>query len=86
MSDALFNSGPARKGFSITPSDTEPTTYVTRGLYLPVAGDVTVVMADDVSAMTTTTFTNLAAGIVHPLAVAYVYDTGTDSITIIGLV
>jgi hypothetical protein len=83
MSDKLSNSGPARKGFSITPSDDALTTHVTRGLYLPVAGAVTVVMADD---QATTTFTNLAAGIVHPLAVKQVYDTGTDDITIIGLV
>lgn len=85
MSDPLFNSGPATKAFSITPDD-DASTYahpITRGLYLPVSGDITVIMADDEA---TVTFANVAAGIVHPLRIKQVYDTGTDDITIIGLV
>mgnify|MGYP003529668988 CR=1 FL=1 len=66
---------PAENAFTITPHDTNELAFVTRGLYLGVSGDVAVTMAngDEV------TFLNMAAGIIHPLRVKIVKDTGTDA-------
>ena len=66
---------PAENAFAITPHDTNELTYVTRGLYLGVSGDVAVTTSngDEV------TFLNMAAGIIHPLRVKIVKDTGTDA-------
>ena len=66
---------PASNAFTITPHDTNELAFVTRGLYLGVSGDVAVTMAngDEV------TFLNMAAGIIHPLRVKIVKDTGTDA-------
>jgi hypothetical protein len=68
-------SGPAENAFAVTPHDTNELSNITRGLYLGVTGDVTVVMAngDEIQ------FLNMAAGIIHPLRVKIVKDTGTDA-------
>lgn len=66
---------PAGNAFTITPHDTNELAFVTRGLYLGVSGDVAVTTSngDEV------TFLNMAAGIIHPLRVKIVKDTGTDA-------
>ncbi len=66
---------PAGNAFAITPHDTNELAFVTRGLYLGVSGDVAVTTSngDEV------TFLNMAAGIIHPLRVKIVKDTGTDA-------
>lgn len=66
---------PAANAFAVTPHDTDELAFVTRGLYLGVSGDVAVVMANG----NEVTFTNMAAGIIHPLRVKAVKDTGTDA-------
>lgn len=75
-------SSPMENAFAITPDDEEELAFVTRGLYLGTSGDVAVTMAngDEV------TFLNMAAGVVHPLRVKIVKDTGTEAdLGIIGL-
>lgn len=65
---------------AVTPHDTNKIA-VTRGLYVGVAGDVKVDMLNG----DTVTFTNLAGGIVHPLQVDHVYDTGTTATNIVAI-
>ena len=72
---------PADAGFEITPSDSADLEQTTRGLYVGIIGDVTVVMA----AGMTLTFVELAAGIIHPLKVKKVFATGTDAADIVGV-
>jgi len=63
------------QGFvAVTPSDSvDLADGVTVGLYVGVAGDVVVVMENG----STVTLKDLAAGVVHPLAVERVKSTGT---------
>jgi len=57
-----------------TQSDATNETYVSRGLLLDASGDITFVTSEgDVIAMT-----NLAVGVVHPIRVLRVNDTGTS--------
>lgn len=74
-----FNA-PARNGVLVTPSDGSDLDYVTRGLYIGVAGTVKVDMVDS----GTFTFT-APAGIVFPGQVTRVYLTGTTATSIIAL-
>ena len=67
---------PAENAFAITPHDTNELTFVTRGLYLGVSGDVAMIFANDTDPVT---FTNLMAGVVHPFRVKLVRATGTDA-------
>ena len=55
--------------------DDNLTNGVCRALYLGVAGDVTIITPNN----DTVQFTNLAAGIVHPIMAKRVKDTGTDA-------
>lgn len=71
---------PAGRAAEVTAHDTnfiEPT----RGLYVGVSGNVKVTMLDG----TEITFSNLAAGIIHPLQVVQVFSTGTTATGIIAL-
>jgi len=73
----------AKGAFSITPADGADLAKVTRGLYVGVQGDVKVDMANDTD--TAVVFTDLAAGVIHPLAVRRVYSTDTDATNIVGV-
>ena len=75
------SSNPAIGGITVTTSDTVDLSVVTRGLYVGVAGDVKVTMADD----TVITFVGLAAGIEHAIAAKRVWATGTTATSILGL-
>ena len=72
---------PAGHAEAVTPNDSTDITE-TRGLYVGVQGDVKVDMA---SGATAVTFTNLAAGIIHPLRVTRVYSTDTTATNITAL-
>lgn len=74
--------GPGRQAVAITPDNSTDLATTTRGLYVGAAGDVAVILADDSAAVT---FTALAAGIVHPLAVKRVKATGTTATGIVGV-
>ena len=72
---------PAEHAFSITPSNTDPIDHVTRGIYVGASGDLKVLMTGG----ETVTFVDLAAGVIHPIAVIQVFSTGTDATGIVGL-
>lgn len=71
---------PASKAAAVTPSDAT-VIPVTRSLYIGVGGTLVVRMADNSS---TTTFSNVAAGI-FPVQVDQVYSTGTTASSIVAL-
>lgn len=73
--------GPPSHAFTITPSDDEELTFMTRGIYLGVAGDVAVqLQSGDI-----VTFVGMAAGMIHPLRLRQVYATGTTATGIVGI-
>jgi hypothetical protein len=74
--------GSARKATVVTPNDsTNLAGGVSKGLYVGVAGNVVVTMADGTDA----TFTALAAGIIHPISVLKVKSTGTTATNILAV-
>jgi len=73
---------PGNSAFAITPDNDEDLAYVTRGIYVGVAGDVKV---DMFGTGTAVVFKDLAAGVVHPLRVKRVYEAGTDATNIVGV-
>ena len=75
-------SGPAKRFFAATPSNTADLAFVTTALYVGGAGDVTV-RAD--GSTQNVTFTAVPAGSVLPIRVARVMATGTTATNIVGL-
>lgn len=71
---------PATRAAAITPNDNADLPNVTRFLLVGVAGDVSVIMANDTSAVTL----KLPAGI-HPLRVKRVRVTGTVATNLVAL-
>lgn len=74
--------GPGAHAFIITASDSVDLERRTRGIYVGVSGDVTVHMAEDGQSIL---FKDLAAGIVHPIAVIRVLSTGTTASSLVGM-
>lgn len=70
----------AKKSVVVTPSDATVLT-ATKGIYIGVAGDVAVTMADG----TQVTFVGLAAGLIHPLSVTKVKATGTTATSVLAV-
>jgi len=72
---------PGERAFDVTPSDSSNLPQITRGLYVGIIGDVHVIMAggDDV------TFTDMAAGVIHPLRVRQILVSGTNAGDLIGI-
>ena len=67
---------------AVTPIDTvDLATVPTKGLYVGVAGNVKVDMADG----TTVTFTALSSGMIHPISCKRVYDAGTTATSILAV-
>jgi hypothetical protein len=67
---------------AVTPSDTTDLTTVTRGIYVGVAGNITVDSADG---DTTILFTAIAIGMIHALKVKRVRATGTSASGIVAI-
>jgi len=72
---------PARNAFSVTPHDTNDLPNVTRGIYVGVTGDLKV----KTEGLDVVTFTNLAAGMIHPIMCQMVFATGTTATGIVGV-
>ena len=70
----------ATRAAAVTPSDTADLTN-SGFLYVGASGNVKV----DTSDGDTVTFTDLAAGIVHPIRVKRVYSTGTTATSILAV-
>ena len=78
--DSLGLTGPLVGGQAITASDTTTYSPLLRGLYVGVSGDVRVIFGggDDVI------FTNLAAGVIHPIAdISQIMSTSTNATGIV---
>lgn len=75
---------PADSAAAITPNNSTDLTGVTRGLYVGVSGDVKVDLYDN-ETVTTVTFVDLAAGVIHPIRARRVYATGTSATSILGI-
>jgi hypothetical protein len=72
---------PAYNASEVSPHDTNDLAYVTRGIYVGVSGDVTLVTASG----DTITLVGLAAGLIHPIRAKIIKDTGTDAENIVAL-
>lgn len=71
---------------AVTPSDTvnislPPSSPYTRGIYVGVTGDLSVLMVDG----STATFVGVAAGVIHPIAVVRVNETDTTATNLIAV-
>ena len=79
MSNSI--AGPATSGETITPNDAADIGFVTRGLWVGGAGNISVVMMDG----QTVTLNNVAAGTLLSVRVNRVRATGTTATGIVGL-
>jgi len=82
--EASSKEAPGDDFFEITPHDTNEIEFVTRGVYIGVAGDLAVKMLS--GRILTIPEGVLAAGIPHPLRVKMVYATATTADDIYGVV
>lgn len=73
---------PASDAFAVTPNDGADLAQVTRGLWVGVAGDVSVVTRGG----TTVTLKGAPSGSLIPIRVKRVRSTGTTATDIVGLV
>ena len=76
------SSGPGSRAVAITPDDSNDLADRTRGIYVGVSGDLSVILAEDTTAVT---FVGLAAGVVHPIAAIRIRSTGTTATSIVAL-
>lgn len=74
-------SSPGEHAAAITPDDSNDMANTTRGIYVGGSGDLKV----DMFGGETVTFTNLLAGVIHPIRAVRVYATGTTATTILGV-
>ena len=74
---------PGVQGEVVTPHDSTDLTRSTRGLYIGVGGDVTVVFVDDPA--TAITFTDVPSGVILPIRVNRVNATATTATNMVGL-
>lgn len=79
--DAVVHDASAGAASAVTPDDTA-TINETRGLYVGVAGDVTVRM---VLSQANVTFVAVQAGTLLPIRVDKVLSTGTSALSIVAL-
>lgn len=71
---------PIRHAAAVTPHDTSPLTNgVTRGIYVGVSGDLTIIHESGVTML----YTSLAAGFYHPIAATVIKSTGTTATNIV---
>jgi hypothetical protein len=73
---------PASYARSITPTDGVALAQETRGIYVGVTGDLTVILTGDTVAVT---FKAVPAGSLLPIAVKQVNATGTTASSLVGL-
>jgi hypothetical protein len=74
---------PVERAFAITTDDSTNLSETTRAIYTGTGGDITVILAGDSEAVT---FANVPDGMLLPLRVAKVLDTGTTASDIVGLI
>lgn len=69
-------------GFAVTPHDTNPLAFVTRGIMVGVTGAVAMVMSNGDSV----TLTGLLVGVIYPVRASKILSTGTTATGIVALV
>ena len=74
---------PARRGEAVTPHDSTDLAYATRGLYVGVGGDITVVFVADVA--TAVLLTDVPSGVILPICITRVNSTATTATNMVGL-
>lgn len=75
-------SGPATTARTVSPNDATDLPEVSRALYIGTAGNLSVIMADGMTA----NFTSIPAGTILPIRVSRVRNTGTTAGAIVTLV
>ena len=73
---------PAGSGEQITPNDSNNLIVPTRGIYVGVAGDLTVIMATNGQKVV---FSGIMAGMIHPIMASKVFATGTSAAGLVGV-
>lgn len=73
--------GPADNGFAITPNDATPLPTVTRGLYIGVTGNVSVILRGGATLL----FVAVPAGALLPIEATHVRASGTTATSIVGV-
>lgn len=73
---------PARRGFAVTPHDTNELTAFTRAVWVGGAGNLSVILAGDTAAIT---ITGVPAGTLLPLCCKIIRSTSTTATNIVGL-
>lgn len=71
---------PADAAFTITPSNTDDLTHLTRALWVGGVGDVKVMMGDN----SVITISGVQAGTLLPIILKRVYSTGTTATLMVG--
>ena len=72
--------GVSNQAVAVTPHDSTDLAKVTRGLYVGVSGDVVAIIGG-----VAITFTAMAAGIIHPIAVTRVNATSTTATNLVAI-
>lgn len=72
---------PGENAFAVTPNDSADMDFVTRAIYVGVAGNVKMTLLGG----TTVTFVGLVAGGLYPLRVKRIWSTGTTASNLIGV-
>ena len=72
--------GTSGEAVAVTPHDSTDLAKVTRGLYVGVSGDVVAIIGG-----VAITFTAMAAGIIHPIAVTRVNATSTTATNLVAI-
>jgi hypothetical protein len=75
-------SGPAISGFPVSPSDAADLPETTRALYIGTGGDLTVMMTTGEALL----LKEVPQGVVLPLRVTRVFQTGTTAADIVALI
>lgn len=75
-------SSPARNAFAITPSDSADLAFLTRGIYVGGAGNLSVILADDTDPVS---FVGVLAGTLLALRAKRVRATGTTATSLVGV-
>ena len=75
---------PGKRGFNITPSDSDDLPFNTRQIYVGGTGSIKVEFEDD-PVGTFTTFSAVPAGSEHPWALRKIYATGTTATLLVGI-
>ena len=78
---AQYDAG-IRRAATVSPSDNNDLSGITRGIFLGAAGNIAVIFADDGDSGAVT-LTGLAAGVWHPMQVRRVMSTNTTATPII---